>query len=112
MITRNCHGYLPSQVAFYLQNVHIQPRKIYLSLIAENQEHLHGSGPNRHLIRSHCLYLTLSIERLAGTESGKLTESGVRFAHELVQFIKQEQRNSLVEAGREVFPQFLLACSL
>ena len=33
-----------SKVAFYLQNVHIQPRKIYLSLIAENQEHLCGSG--------------------------------------------------------------------
>lgn len=28
VITRNCHGYLPSQVAFYLQNVHIQPRKV------------------------------------------------------------------------------------
>lgn len=26
IITRNCHGYLPSQVAFYLQNVHILPR--------------------------------------------------------------------------------------
>lgn len=35
MITRNCSGYLPSQVAFYLQNVHIQPRKIYLTLVAE-----------------------------------------------------------------------------
>jgi hypothetical protein len=35
VITRNCHGYLPSQVAFYLQNVHIQPRKIYLSVNAE-----------------------------------------------------------------------------
>jgi len=44
VITRNCHGYLPSQVAFYLQNVQIEPRKIYLSLISENQEHLYGSG--------------------------------------------------------------------
>ena len=35
VITRNCHGYLPSQVAFYLQNVHISPRKIYLSVNAE-----------------------------------------------------------------------------
>jgi hypothetical protein len=33
VITRNCHGYLPSQVAFYLQNVQIEPRKIYLSLL-------------------------------------------------------------------------------
>ncbi len=35
IITRNCTGYLPSQVAFYLQNVHIEPRRIYLSLSAE-----------------------------------------------------------------------------
>lgn len=35
IITRNCHGYLPSQVAFYLQNVHISPRKIYLSVNCE-----------------------------------------------------------------------------
>ena len=35
IITRNCAGYLPSQVAFHLQNVHIQPRRIYLTLISE-----------------------------------------------------------------------------
>lgn len=35
IITRNCNGYLPSQVAFYLQNVHISPRKIYLSVNSE-----------------------------------------------------------------------------
>lgn len=38
VITRNCHGYLPSQVAFYLQNVHINPRKIYLSVICETAD--------------------------------------------------------------------------
>jgi len=32
-------GLVPaSQVAFYLQNVHIEPRKIYLSLLAENAD--------------------------------------------------------------------------
>lgn len=39
-ITRGCSGYLPSQVAFYLQNVHIQPRKIYFSLAAETTRHV------------------------------------------------------------------------
>jgi len=34
LVTRNCTGYLPSQVVYYLQNVHIQPRKIYLALIS------------------------------------------------------------------------------
>jgi hypothetical protein len=86
VITRNCHGYLPSQVAFYLQNVHIEPRKIYLTLIAENQEHLYGS------------------ERLAGAESGKLTESGINYSQELVGFIKHEQSSSfqLTDLGKEV----------
>ena len=40
VITRNCHGYLPSQVAFYLQNVHIFPRKIYLSVNSEAIENV------------------------------------------------------------------------
>lgn len=38
VITRNCSGYLPSQVAFHLQNVHIQPRRIYLTLTAETSK--------------------------------------------------------------------------
>jgi len=35
IITRNCSGYLPSQISFYLQNIHINPRKIFLCLTAE-----------------------------------------------------------------------------
>ena len=38
VISRHCYGYLPSQVAFYLQNVHISPRTIYLTLPAENSD--------------------------------------------------------------------------
>jgi hypothetical protein len=41
---RYCTGYLPSQVAFYLQNIHIQPRKIYLSLNAENSDLVEDSA--------------------------------------------------------------------
>ena len=37
MITRNCSGYVPSQISFYLQNVHIHPRKIFLSLTSMNR---------------------------------------------------------------------------
>jgi broad specificity phosphatase PhoE len=46
VITRNCTGYLPSQVALYLSNLHINPRKIYLSLNAELETD-HGDDPNR-----------------------------------------------------------------
>ena len=44
-ITKGCSGYLPSQVAFYLQNVHIQPRKIYFSLPVE----MRGHGEDREI---------------------------------------------------------------
>jgi len=54
VISRNCFGYLPSQVAFYLQNVHIQPRKIYLSLNAETV----GSEENTHQINISHVDLT------------------------------------------------------
>lgn len=46
VITRNCTGYLPSQVALYLSNLHVNPRKIYLSLNAELDTD-HGNDPNR-----------------------------------------------------------------
>lgn len=36
VITHRCDGYIPSQIAFYLQNVHIQPHKIFLSLPAQS----------------------------------------------------------------------------
>jgi 6-phosphofructo-2-kinase len=42
VVTRNCKGYLPSQVAFYLQNIHIGPRKVLLLLLLlfQHIEHL------------------------------------------------------------------------
>jgi predicted kinase len=85
VIARNCNGYLPSQVAFYLQNVHIQPRKIFLVLTAE-------SGDK---------YARFS-ERLAGAEGGKLLESGRQFSLDLLSFVKHEQEYNLRELGREL----------
>lgn len=38
IVTRRCAGYLPSQVAFYLMNVHINPRKIWLSRHSESSD--------------------------------------------------------------------------
>ena len=94
MITRNCTGYLPSQVAFYLQNVHIQPRSIYLSLNAENFDLVEDSG------------------RLGGAESGKLTESGRTYSRDIARYLlaqhktdtngcdpKDQNRGLLVLAG-------------
>lgn len=89
VITRYCHGYLPSQVAFYLQNVHIQPRKIYLTLNAENLDFAEDSM------------------RLGGAESGKLTDAGRQYSLDLAKFIQRKQE-SLKDLGREVLGREVL----
>lgn len=78
VISRNCTGYLPSQVGFYLQNVHIQPRKIYLSLVSETL----GVLKNR--------YRNMSEE-----SAGDLTEIGRRYSLDIARFMGiQMQRES------------------
>jgi 6-phosphofructo-2-kinase len=84
VITRNCHGYLPSQVAFYLQNVHIYPRKIYLSVVAESLESVCYEG------------------RVAGQESGELTEEGNQYVQGIADFLSYESKFDLVEFGKEI----------
>lgn len=82
VITRNCNGYLPSQVAFYLQNVHIQPRKIFLSIIAESVE---------------------QSKYVSGSESGRLTDAGFKYAKDLAAYIKQQhESDELVDTGKEI----------
>ena len=78
VITRNCTGYLPSQVAFYLQNVHIQPRSIYLSLNAENFDLVEDSG------------------RLGGAESGRLTDSGRCYSRDIARYLLVQHKTEHV----------------
>jgi len=76
VITRNCNGYLPSQVAFYLQNVHIQERSIYLSLNAENFDLVEDSG------------------RLGGAESGRLTEAGREYSRDIARYLQAKHQEA------------------
>eukprot|EP01035_Chromulina_nebulosa_P017176 gene17176-22692_t len=80
VITSNCAGYVPSQVAFYLQNVHIQPRRIYLSLTAENLD---------------------DFSCRVGGESSVLTEAGRQYTLDLAKYIQLEQEN-LKGLGKEL----------
>jgi len=73
--TNHVVGYLPSQVSFFLQNIHISPRKIYLTLHAE------------------------SIDTLM--DSDELTEEGREYAMLLAKFIRAEQ-DSLEPPGDEI----------
>lgn len=75
IISKNCHGFLPSHVAFYLQNLHIKPRKIYLSIIAEGIEAKTGSN------------------LIAGAESGILTDDGIDYTINLAGYADFESKN-------------------
>ncbi|KAJ1405663.1 6-phosphofructo-2-kinase-domain-containing protein, partial [Ochromonadaceae sp. CCMP2298] len=123
VITRNCHGYLPSQVAFYLQNVHIHPRKIYLSITSEGVRELQkgggmlgglgsvGSVGSMASVGSAGSGLegmgrglgnkSPSSDRLTGRE-GKLTPAGASYSSALADYIRYEQQTDLVEAGKEI----------
>eukprot|EP00602_Paraphysomonas_sp_CaronLab_P006027 CAMPEP_0185017656 /NCGR_PEP_ID=MMETSP1103-20130426/575_1 /TAXON_ID=36769 /ORGANISM="Paraphysomonas bandaiensis, Strain Caron Lab Isolate" /LENGTH=468 /DNA_ID=CAMNT_0027547167 /DNA_START=206 /DNA_END=1612 /DNA_ORIENTATION=- len=69
VISRNCFGYLPSQVAFYLQNIHIVPRSIYLTLPAENSD---------------------SVASILGGDSPKMTASGRQYTLDLAKFVQMQ----------------------
>ena len=38
IITRNCSGFIASEISFYLQNVHVHPRRIFLTLTGMSSE--------------------------------------------------------------------------
>lgn len=71
VVTRKCSGYLSSQISFFLGNIHITPRKIWLAL--------HGE--------------TLEEEQIGVrgfTAGGGLTGYGRRFSYELSKFVRRE----------------------
>lgn len=66
VVTRRCSGYIPSQVAFHLMNVHISPRKIWLTQHAESLDQMRG---------------------LLGGDSGEMTSHGEEYALKLAQYV-------------------------
>jgi len=86
VISRNCFGYLPSQVAFYLQNVHITPRKIYLSLNAETKNIVEDSYKGNKILQ---------------TEGRGLTDAGRQFSLNLAKFVAMDshRHNSNSDSG-------------
>eukprot|EP01103_Thecamoeba_quadrilineata_P004584 TRINITY_DN1431_c0_g1_i3.p1 TRINITY_DN1431_c0_g1~~TRINITY_DN1431_c0_g1_i3.p1 ORF type:complete len:362 (-),score=68.25 TRINITY_DN1431_c0_g1_i3:874-1959(-) len=68
IIANRVKGYLESQIVFYLMNIHISPRNIYLVLHGENEYNVQG--------------------RMGG--DSPLTERGKAFSQHLVTFFKNE----------------------
>jgi hypothetical protein len=91
VITRNCTGYVPSQVAFYLQNIHILPRKIYLTLNAEVMGN--DSGSNHSLV---------SLGGINGIHSSRLSETGLQYSLDLAKYIYSRQE-TLTDLSKAVF---------
>ena len=82
IITRNCTGFLPSQVAFYLQNIHIEPRKIFLSLNADSKA-----------TTSEFILRNISSDKLnlnSPTYANELSKEGFDFATKLADYIQLE----------------------
>ena len=75
MITRNCTGYLPCQISFFLQNVHIHPRKIYRSpsMDAENAE------------------LFMQQQESTGRSGRRLTMAGRKYSQDLARFLEGQR---------------------
>mmetsp|Transcript_10929 Transcript_10929/g.44285 ORF Transcript_10929/g.44285 Transcript_10929/m.44285 type:complete len:786 (+) Transcript_10929:224-2581(+) len=70
IVTRKCSGYLSSQISFFLGNVHVTPRTIWLALHAESVEERQGG--------------------YGGTTAGGLTARGRTFARRLAKFVKRK----------------------
>eukprot|EP01084_Bolivina_argentea_P174685 302576_1 len=81
--THNCKGYVPSQIAFYLQNVHIGRRKIWLTRPALSISQVLGE---------------------IGEGSGeKLTEEGRQYSINIAKFINYEVENMGISGpGKDV----------
>jgi broad specificity phosphatase PhoE/predicted kinase len=92
VISRNCFGYLPSQVAFYLQNVHIQPRKIYLSLNAET----FGTKEGEKL-------------HISPASNAPLTDAGRDFSLNLARLITASNVRNKMETDPRNFEMLVLA---
>ena len=69
VITRHCSGYLTSQLAFFLGNVHIAPRRIWLALHGESRAQVES-------------------QRI-GASVGGLTRRGAAFSRRLAAFVSE-----------------------
>ena len=109
IITRNCSGYTASEISFFLQNVHVHPRRIYLTLTGESVQEATGlssSGSGGGGGGGGSRGLTRKDSFLAG-ESFPLSSSGNRYAEWLGRFMENveksqpECKNLLVLSGTQ-----------
>mmetsp|Transcript_45959 Transcript_45959/g.103163 ORF Transcript_45959/g.103163 Transcript_45959/m.103163 type:complete len:571 (+) Transcript_45959:92-1804(+) len=74
----HCSGYLMSQIGFFLSNIHISPRCIWLTRHAESEDQLSG---------------------ILGSHRGELTKNGRNYCRELSTFLRKRRRE-MEEGGQ------------
>eukprot|EP00931_Biecheleriopsis_adriatica_P059882 TRINITY_DN35904_c0_g1_i1.p1 TRINITY_DN35904_c0_g1~~TRINITY_DN35904_c0_g1_i1.p1 ORF type:complete len:457 (+),score=87.58 TRINITY_DN35904_c0_g1_i1:75-1373(+) len=81
VVLRHCDGYAPSHIGFYLSNIHITPRRIWLVRHAETKDQQRG---------------------ILGSVSDKLTRQGVRYCRSLARYIQGVQREIEDGHGQQI----------
>jgi len=79
VVMRNCDGYVPSHIGFYLSNCHISPRRIWLTRVAESDAQVRGE---------------------LGSVSGNLTPRGLRYCRELAAYVHRSSCGLQQTVGR------------
>lgn len=79
VVMHHCSGYVVSNVGFYLSNIHIKPRRIWLMRHAETEEQKIGK---------------------LGSVSGKLTHRGTRYCREVAKIV--HECSTEMKTGAEV----------
>ncbi|CAE8587299.1 unnamed protein product [Polarella glacialis] len=86
VVMTHCAGYLVSHIGFFLSNIHINPRCIWLTRHAESEDQLQG---------------------MLGSHRGQLTKNGKLYCRELSQFLKKCRRE-MGEAGPDESSEILV----
>jgi len=78
VVMHQCSGYVASNVGFYLSNIHIKPRRIWLMRHAETEEQIMGK---------------------LGSVSGKLTDKGARYCKEVAKILHERTQEMKKSCG-------------
>eukprot|EP00929_Paragymnodinium_shiwhaense_P035810 TRINITY_DN19290_c0_g3_i1.p1 TRINITY_DN19290_c0_g3~~TRINITY_DN19290_c0_g3_i1.p1 ORF type:complete len:544 (-),score=109.25 TRINITY_DN19290_c0_g3_i1:126-1757(-) len=81
VVLRNCFGYAPSHIGFYLSNIHITPRRIWLARHGQTRDQQRG---------------------ILGSVSNKLTPSGVVYCRSLASHIVKAKSEIEGTDGKQV----------
>lgn len=81
VVLKHCDGYAPSNIGFYLSNIHITPRRIWLARHAQNRDQQRG---------------------ILGGHAGNLTKQGKKYCRALSAHVHKASQEIEAGGGRHV----------